>query len=388
MEFAKRMDSFKPGVFDVLNRLRRERIAEGKKVYDFWIGTPDFPPAPHVMEAFCESGKHPESYRYSLGETPELMDAVIAWYKRRYGVDLTPDEITAVNGSQEAAAHIGWPLLDPGDVVLVPNPGYPIFSMGPLLCGGAIEEFPLYEKNNFVLDFNDIPEETAKRAKMIIVSYPANPVAAAADRKFYEDLVAFAKKYDLIVLHDNAYSELVFDGEPGMSFLEIEGAKDVGFEFNSLSKSYNLTGLRISFAVGNKEIIQKFRTVRSQIDYGVAHPVQAAAVAALNGPQDCLDELRAAYKARRDALCQGLASIGWPCKSDTASMFVLVKLPPGYTDSEAFCQELLMKSGVMCVPGVAFGSLGEGFVRFALTASVELIEESIAAIRDCGILNK
>ncbi|MBE6032744.1 MAG: aminotransferase class I/II-fold pyridoxal phosphate-dependent enzyme [Clostridiales bacterium] len=388
MEFAKRMDDFKPGVFDVLNRLRRERIAAGEKVYDFWIGTPDFPPAPHVMEAFCESGKHPESYRYSLAETPELMDAVIAWYKRRYGVDLTPDEITAVNGSQEGAAHIGWALLNPGDVVLVPNPGYPIFSMGPLLCGGTVEEFPLYEKNNFVLDFNDIPEESAKRAKMIIVSYPANPVAAAADRKFYEDLVAFAKKYDLIVLHDNAYSELIFDGKPGMSFLEVEGAKDVGFEFNSLSKSYNLTGLRISFAIGNKEIIQKFRTVRSQIDYGVPHPVQAAAVAALNGPQDCLDELRANYKARRDALCQGLASIGWPCKSDTASMFVWVKLPAGYTDSEAFCQELLMKSGVMCVPGVAFGSLGEGFVRFALTAPVELIEEAVAAIKDCGILNK
>lgn len=382
------MDQFQPGIFDVLGKLRSQRLAEGKKVYDLWVGTPDFPPTPHAMAAFTEAGKDPEMYKYSLGDLPELTQAVIAWYRRRYGVELLPEEITSLNGSQEGMAHVALPICDPGDVVLVPNPGYPVFSIGPMLCGANIVEFPLYEKNGFLPDFEDIPEETARAAKMIMVSYPANPVAAAADMAFYEKLVDFCKKYDVIAVHDNAYSEIVHDGPAGISFLAARGAKDVGIELNSLSKSYNLTGLRISFAVGNREIIGKLKTVRSQIDYGVPFPVQKAAIAALTGPQDCLDALREGYRARRDALCNGLKAIGWPVGPAEATMFVWVKLPPGRTDSFAFAKELLDRSGVMCVPGVAFGSNGEGFVRFALTVPVEEIRSALADIDACGILKE
>jgi len=319
---------------------------------------------------------------------PALVDAVINWYKNRFGVELTADEITSVNGSQEGIAHIALPICDPGDIILVPNPGYPVFSIGPMLCGAVPYEFPLYEKNGFLPDFNDIPEDIAKKAKMMIISYPANPVTAMGTREFYEKVVAFAKKYDIIVIHDNAYSELVYDGEPGISFLSIPGAKDVGIEFNSLSKSYNMTGLRISFALGNKEIISKFKTVRSQIDYGVPFPVQYAAIAALTGPQDCLEELRASYKARRDALHEGLKRIGWENQPSPATMFAWAPIPKNYTSSEKFALDLLDRSGVMVVPGSAFGSLGEGYVRFALTATVERINEAMDAIDKCGILKE
>lgn len=388
MQFSKKMEQLQPGIFDVLGKLRAQRVAEGKEVYDLWVGTPDFTPTTHTMAAFAEAGKDPDMYKYSLTDLPELTEAAQAWYRRRYGVELAKEEIVSVNGTQAGMANIAMPICDPGDIILVPNPGYPVFAVGPMLCGAQPVEFPLYEKNDFLVDFNDIPEETAKAAKMIMVSYPANPVGGLGTRKFYEELVAFAKKYDIIVVHDSAYSELVYDDEPAMSFLSVEGAKDVGIEFNSLSKSYNLTGLRVSFAVGNREIIGRFRTVRSQIDYGMPYPIQKAAIAALNGPQDCLEELRADYRARRDALCDGLAAIGWPAKRSPASMFVWVKLPEGYTDSMAFVEELFEKSGVMCVPGVAFGSMGEGFVRLALTVPVEKIRAALAAIDACGMLRK
>lgn len=386
MKFSKKMDSFKPGIFDVLSRIRAQRIASGGEVYDLWVGTPDFEPAPHIMEAFIQAASLPKNYKYSINDMPELTQSVIGWYKRRFDVELCADEITSVNGSQEGLAHIAFPICDPGDIVLAPNPGYPIFSIGPMLCGSRIEEFPLYEKKGFILDFDDIPKDVARAAKMIIVSYPANPVAAVANRRFYEELVEFAKKYEIIVVHDNAYSELVFDSEPGGSFLQIDGAKDVGIEFNSLSKSYNMTGLRISFAVGNREIIGRLKTVRSQIDYGVSFPTQYAAIAALNGPQDCLDKLRKDYKVRRDALCNGLNSIGWKNNPSPGTMFSWIPIPKGFESSEKFSMELLNRCGVMCVPGSAFGSLGEGFVRFALTADEKRITEAIAAIDECGIL--
>lgn len=388
MNFSKKMDSFQPGIFDVLSKQRAKRVLAGGEVFDLWVGTPDFKPAPHIVEAYVKAAGNTENFKYSLTDMPALTSAVIDWYKNRFGVELTSDEITSVNGSQEGIAHIALPICDPGDIVLVPNPGYPVFSVGPMLCGAVPYEFPLYEKNGFLPDFNDIPEDIAKKAKMMVVSYPANPVTAIADRAFYERLVAFAKKYDIIVIHDNAYSELVYDTEPGISFLSIPGAKDVGIEFNSLSKSYNMTGLRISFALGNRDIISKFKTVRSQIDYGVSYPVQYAAVAALTGPQDCLSELRAAYKERRDALHEGLERIGWKNTPSPATMFAWAPIPKNYTSSEKFAIDLLDRSGVMVVPGSAFGSLGEGFVRFALTATVERINEAVEAIDKCGILKE
>ena len=387
MQFASRMDKFQAGIFNVLDDKKKEMEAAGKKVWNLSIGTPDFPPAPHVMEALAQAATKPENYKYSLTERPELVEAVQNWYRRRYGVELEREEILSVYGSQEGLTHIGLAICDPGDVVLVPDPGYPIFEMGPFLCGADIVHYPLREENGYLPDLDAIPEETAKAAKMMVVSYPANPVCVTAPRSFYEKLVEFARKYNIIIIHDNAYSEIIYDGREGISFLSIPGAKEVGVEYNSLSKTYNLTGARISFVLGNRQVVEKFRTLRSQIDYGIFLPVQFAAVAALNGPQDGVERQRLAYQARRDALCGGFRSIGWNVPDSQGSMFVWAPLPKGYTDSTAFCMELLERTGLLCTPGAAFGELGEGHVRFALVQPPEVMEEIVRAVAASGIVN-
>lgn len=384
--FAHRMDQFQAGIFNVLDDKKKEVEAAGRRVYNLSIGTPDFQPAPHVMAALMEAAKKPENYQYALTEKPELLEAVQGWYRRRYEVELAREEILAIYGSQEGLTHIGLAVCDSGDVVLCPNPGYPIFEMGPALCGAKIVHYDLLPENGYLPDLDAIDPAVAKAAKMMVVSYPANPVCVAAPRSFYEKLVAFAKKYNVIILHDNAYSEIIFDGREGISFLSIPGAKEVGVEYNSLSKTYNLTGARISFVLGNREIVGKFRTLRSQIDYGIFLPVQEAAIAALNGPQDGVERQRLAYQARRDALCGGLRRIGWNVPDSQGSMFVWAPIPAGYSSSAEFCFALLEKTGVLCTPGSAFGTLGEGYVRFALTQTPEQIEEIVQAIRDGGVL--
>ena len=388
LHFAKRMESFQPGIFNVLNDKKNELLKAGRTVYNLSVGTPDFLPDENVMRAMQEACKDPDNYKYSLGNLPELVEAVQNWYQRRYGVALEPEEIMSVNGSQEGIAHVALPLCDPGDVVLCPNPGYPIFEMGPWLCGAEIAYYDLHEENHYLPDLDAIPEDLAKRAKMMVVSYPLNPVCVAAPRSFYEKLIAFAKKYNIIILHDNAYSDIIYDGREGISFLSIPGAKEVGVEFNSLSKTYNLTGARISFVVGNREIIQAFSKVRSQIDYGVFLPIQRAAVEALNGPQDGVKARREEYQRRRDALCGGFRSIGWNVPDSEGTMFVWAPIPEHYSDSVTFCMDLMERSGLICTPGSAFGSLGEGHVRFALVQPVEKIREIVVAVDACGILEK
>ena len=344
------MDQFGAGIFNQLDEKRRAVEAAGRKVYNLSIGTPDFLPPQHVMDALSQAASRPENYRYALSERPQLLEAVQGWYRRRYQVELARDEIMTVYGSQEGLHHIALALCDPGDVVLAPNPGYPIFSMGPYLCGAQVETYPLLPENGYLPDLAAIDPALARRAKMMVVSYPLNPVAVTAPRAFYEDLVAFAQRYDIIIVHDNAYSEIVFDGREGGSFLSIPGAKEVGVEYNSLSKTYNLTGARISFVVGNAQVVEKFRTLRSQVDYGIFLPVQIAAEAALNGPQDSVEAQRLEYQARRDTLCGGLRSIGWQVPDSEGSMFVWAPLPDGYTDSAAFCLELVEKTGLLCTP--------------------------------------
>ena len=388
LHFAKRMESFQSGIFNVLNDKKNELLKAGRTVYNLSVGPPDFLPDENVMRAMQEACKDPDNYKYSLGNLPELVEAVQNWYQRRYGVALEPEEIMSVNGSQEGIAHVALPLCDPGDVVLCPNPGYPIFEMGPWLCGAEIAYYDLHEENHYLPDLDAIPEDLAKRAKMMVVSYPLNPVCVAAPRSFYEKLIAFAKKYNIIILHDNAYSDIIYDGREGISFLSIPGAKEVGVEFNSLSKTYNLTGARISFVVGNREIIQAFSKVRSQIDYGVFLPIQRAAVEALNGPQDGVKARREEYQRRRDALCGGFRSIGWNVPDSEGTMFVWAPIPEHYSDSVTFCMDLMERSGLICTPGSAFGSLGEGHVRFALVQPVEKIREIVAAVDACGILEK
>lgn len=380
-QFAGRMQQFQTGIFSVLDQRRKAVEATGRKVYNLSIGTPDFQPAPHVMEALREAAADPENYKYALTELPELLEAVQNWYRSCYGVELETDQIMSVYGSQEGLTHIGLALCDPGDVVLVPNPGYPIFEMGPMLCGAKIAYYELRPENGYLPDLDAIDPALARSAKMMVVSYPANPVCVTAPRAFYEKLIAFAKKYDIIIVHDNAYSKIIFDGHESMSFLSVSGAMEVGVEFNSLSKTYNLTGARISFVMGNREIIQKYRTLRSQIDYGIFLPVQKAAIAALNGPQEGVEIQRLAYQARRDALCGGFRSIGWDVPDSQGSMFVWAPVPAGYGSSAEFCFALLEKTGVLCTPGDAFGSLGEGHVRMALTKTPEEIGEIIRTVQ-------
>lgn len=386
--FSDREESFKPNIFSVLNEKKNERLKEGKVVYNLSVGTPDFKPDEHVMEAVSKACLNPDNYKYALADMPELLEAVQNWYKRRFDVSLEKDEIMSVYGSQEGITHVCLALCNEGDIVLVPDPCYPIFSTAPFLVGAKLEYYKLLKENNYLPDLEGIDPEIAKKAKAMIVSFPANPVCKTAPDEFYVKLIEFAKKYNIMIIHDNAYSEILFDGRKGTSFLKFEGAKDVGIEFNSLSKSYNLTGARISFALGNKEIISKFKNIRTQIDYGIFLPVQYAAIAALNGPQDILERNRSEYEKRRDALCGGLRKIGWNVPDSEGTMFAWGPLPDGYTNSEEFCMELLEKTGVICTPGSSFGPLGEGHVRFALVLPVEKIEELIDVIDKSGIIKK
>lgn len=386
MQFIKAGETAESNIFNRLDERKRALIAGGADVINLSIGTPDFQPDKHVMEAVSQAALDPDQYKYSLTETPALLAAVQDWYQRRYGVTLADDEIMAVCGSQEGIAHVGFAFAGADDLILAPDPGYPIFSFGPMMTGATIGLYPLKAKNNWQLDFADIPDDVADRAKAIVVSYPNNPTTAVADRAFYEKLVAYARAHDLIVIHDNAYSDLLLNGEEGLSFLSIPGAKEVGIEFNSLSKTYNLTGMRVSFALGNRDVIARFRAFRSQIDYGMFYPIQAGAVAALTGPQDIVRRNREGYMARRDALCGGLRRIGWDVPDAQGTMFVWAKISAHFASSVDFVLELMEKTGVICVPGSSFGQQGEGYVRFALVVPPERMEEAVRRIDESGIL--
>ena len=385
MKFSKIATSITPNIFSVLEARRVEAVSKGREVINLTIGTPDFLPQPHIVKALSECASDPKMYGYSINDTPALTSAVQNWYSKRYGVTLAPEQITSVNGSQEGIAHIAFALIDPGDTVIVTNPGYPIFSFGPFMAGAKFYKVPLTAENDFLIDFDAIPVEQAKNAKLMIVSYPNNPTGKTANKSFYEKLVAFAKKYDILIIHDNAYSDIIFDGVEGGSFLATQGAKEVGVEFFSLSKSFNVTGARISFLIGNPEIISALKKLRSQIDFGMFLPIQKAAIAALEGPLDSVKEQCRQYQARRDALCDGLASIGWEKPNGKGTMFVWAKLPGKRTDSMAFCMELMEKAGVIVTPGASFGPHGEGYVRFALVLPPEKIKEAVESIRTSGI---
>ncbi len=386
MKFADRMKDYEEGIFQVLNEMRLKKEEAGEKVYNFSVGTPDFQPAPHIIEAVVRAASDPENYKYSLGDLPQLVQAVEDRYAKRYGVTLRHDEITSVYGSQEGIAHICLALCNPGDLVLVPNPGYPVFTFGPSLAGAKIKTYDLIEENGYLPNLSDIGEETARAAKCIVVSYPLNPVCKCAPVSFYEELIAWAKKYDVIVIHDNAYSDIVYDGKVGRSFLSYEGAKEVGVEFYSLSKSYNYTGARVSFLVGNREIVQTFKRMRSQIDYGTFLPVQLGAVAALTGSDDCVKEQCVKYEERRNALCDGFTKAGWKFERSEGTMFAWAKIPEGFDDDVTFVKELFEKTGVLCTPGSSFGTLGKGHVRFALVLPSETIREAVKAVENSGIL--
>ncbi len=389
MEFAKRMELFGDGIFSVLLKMKEEQLAAGKRVVDLSIGAPNIPPAQHIRDAISQAAQQSENYVYALRDTQELQQAVATWYQRRYGVEIDPScEVTSLLGSQEGLSHIAMTITDPGEVVLVPDPCYPIFGDGPRLAGAKLAYMPQRAENGYVIDLQEIPEETARAAKLMIVSYPNNPTTAMAPDSFYRELIAFARKYDIIVLHDNAYSDLVFDGRTCGSFLRFEGAKEVGVEFNSLSKTYGLAGARIGFCIGNREVVSKLATLKSNLDYGMFLPIQAAAVAAITGDQACVAETCAAYQRRRDLLCEGFTSIGWKMEKPVATMFVWAPLPKGYENSMEFATQLLQRAGVLVTPGSAFGPSGEGYVRLALVQGEEAMAWAIDSVKKSGILEK
>jgi len=383
------MNQFGEGVFSRLAVMRKNRLAQGKEVYDLSIGAPNIPPTKRIMEVMAEAVMKPANYVYAINDTQQLLEAVAQWYKRRYDVELNPEtEICSLLGSQDGLSHIALSILDPGDVMLVPDPCYPIFADGPRIAGAELYYMPLKKENDYVIQLQDIPEEIARKAKFMLVSYPNNPTAAMAPESFYHEVVAFAKKYDIIVLHDNAYSELVFDGQSCGSFLSIPGAMEVGVEFNSLSKTYGLAGARIGFCVGNKEVVGMLKTLKSNMDYGMFLPIQAAAVEALTGDQAVVAETRAAYEHRRDVLCDGLIEAGWHMEKPAGTMFVWAPIPSSYQDSETFVADLLDKTGVLVTPGSAFGPSGEGYVRMALVQSEDTMKKIVEAVAASGIFGK
>lgn len=386
LQIADRMKDYQEGIFQVLNEKKEEVEKSGRKVFNLSVGTPDFPTEAHIMDAVVQAAGKPENYKYALKMLPELTRAVIDRFKRRYHVDLTEREVTDVYGSQEGIAHIGLSLCNPGDIVLVPNPGYPIFSIGPSLAQADVRSYDLKEENDYLPDLKAMDEKLLAKTKFMIVSYPLNPVCKIAPDGFYEELIPWAKEHNIIIIHDNAYSDIIYDGHIGKSILQFPGAKEVCVEFYSLSKSYNYTGARAGFLVGNEYLVQNFKKLRSQIDYGTFLPVQYGAIAALNGPDDGIRARCAEYQKRRDALCGGLREIGWEIPDSQGTMFAWGKIPDGYTDDVAFVMELLEKSGVLCTPGSSFGSLGKGHVRFALTLTVEEIKQAVAAVAASGMV--
>lgn len=383
---ADKMQQLSSAIFSKLNEQKKSLIQQGRTMIDFSIGTPDLPPSEYVMNLLSQATKDPLNYRYAISDLPELTQAVAHWYHTRYDVKLEADEITSLLGSQSGFTQLALCLINPGDLVLVPSPSYPIFTIGPHLAGATLHKMPLLKENDYLIDLKAIPEAIAQAAKFMIVSYPNNPTTATAPSDFYQELVAFAKHYHIIVLHDNAYSELLFDGSRGESFLSTPGAKEVGIEFNSLSKTYNIPGCRIAFAVGNKEIIGALKTLQSHIDYGMFLPFQKVALSLLTGPQENVKQVHDLYEKRGHFLIQGLKEIGWDIPLPKGSMFIWAPIPSHYTSSMEFTRDLMHQADVVVVPGISFGSEGEGYVRLALVQNEASMMQAINQIQASGIL--
>lgn len=386
MQASQRLDRFGAEVFASLNNKLLALKAQGKTIYNMSVGTPDFKPYDHVVEALTQAAQDPEMWKYALRDLPELKQAVCDYYERRFGVSgITPSMVQSCNGTQEGVGHLGLALLDPGDTILVPDPCYPVFEAGAKIADAKLEYYPLVAEHNYLPYVAGIDPEVADRAKYMIVSLPANPVGSVGTPEVYEEIIAFAREHDLLIVHDNAYSDIVFDGEPGGSFLQYPGALEVGVEFFSLSKSFNVTGARIGFLVGREDVVSAFAKLRGQIDFGMFFPIQKAAIACLSGPRDEVEAQRLKYQKRRDALCDGLEGLGWERPNAHGSMFVWAKLPGGRTDSMVFCEELMEKAGVVVTPGASFGPSGEGHVRMALVLPPDQIALAIEAIREAGL---
>lgn len=378
---SKKLSAMTTSIFQEVANRKHEAINRGIEVIDLSVGSPDMPPAPIVRDTIAKYADDPTKYGYTLTGLPEFNHAVCSFYKNRYSIDLdASSEVLQLMGSQDGLAHLSTAFIDPGDYVLVPDPGYPIYEDNVTLAGGIIYPMPLLEENKFLPQLDDIPLKILEKAKMMIISYPGNPVTALADRSFFEKVVRFANEHNIFVVHDFAYSELIFDGNPQISFLAVPGAKEVGIEFNSLSKTFNMAGCRIGYAVGNAEALKILNALKGLVDYGIFYPIQKAAEAALLSDYHQLDEQVDEYEHRRDALIEGLEKGGWQVAKSPATMFVWAKIPEGWKSRE-FAFELIDKAGVAVVPGDAFGKLGEGYVRIALVQSPGRLAEAAERIQ-------
>ncbi|MCE5287434.1 MAG: aminotransferase class I/II-fold pyridoxal phosphate-dependent enzyme [Pelosinus sp.] len=380
---AVRMESLSSSIFSEVDELRKAEIAAGKSVITLSIGSPDLPPAPHIIEALNTAAISNQNYGYTLSKgTDEFLMAAANWYKQKFNVTLNPEtEVHSLLGSQDGLAHLALCMVNPGDIVLVPDPGYPIFSVGPLMAGAELYKMPLLPENNYLPDLKAIDKDILRRAKLMILNYPNNPLAATASSDFFAEVVALAHEYSFVVCHDFAYSELVFDGYRPASFLATPGAKEIGIEFHSLSKTYNMAGCRVAFAVGNAQVLSLLGKLKSNFDYGIFYPLQKAGVAALTGSQECVRNTAMTYQQRRDIIVKGFNNIGWHVASPQATMFVWAPVPTKQTSFD-FVVDLLQHTGVAVVPGSAFGACGDRFIRIALVQPNEILAESVLRIKN------
>lgn len=378
MERAKRLDKIPPYLFGEIARLKAKAIAEGRDLIDLGIGDPDQPTPQPVIDKLCEAAHNPETHRYDESEAgwPPFLESVSQWYKRRFGVDIDPKgEAMLLLGSKDGLAHLAWAMIDPGDLSLVPDPGYTVYKVNTLMAGGNVYAMPLLEENGFVPDLTAIPTDVAKRAKLMFLNYPNNPTGAIADLAFYNEVVRFARDFDIAVCSDLAYSEVTYDGYVAPSFMQADGAKNVAIEMHSLSKSFNMTGWRIGYAVGNSTLISALNKLKSNLDSRQFPAIDIAAAYALDSltNRETLD----LYARRRDILVDGLNSIGWKVKKPLATLYVWAKVPEGYSSAD-FAKLLLQEAGVLVIPGNGYGDYGEGYVRMSLTVSGDKQGERLA----------
>jgi LL-diaminopimelate aminotransferase len=377
--YARRLDHLPPYLFARIDELKAEQQRRGVDVIDFGVGDPDLPTPAHIVESLCEAARDQATHHYpNYAGMLAYRQAVADWYASRFGVSLDPvSEVLALIGSKEGIAHIPEAFVNPGDYVLATDPGYPVYKTSTLFAEGKVHELPLREEHDFLPVFDDIPTAVLERAKLMFLGYPNNPTGAVAPRSFFEEVVEFAREHDIVVVHDNAYSEIAFDGYRPLSFLEVDGAREVGIEMHSLSKTYNMTGWRIGMACGNAEVIAGLGRIKTNVDSGAFDAIQRAAITALSGPQECVEEACRIYQERRDVLVAGLRDLGFEVPSPKATFYVWLKVD----DSMAFATKMLNEVGIVVTPGVGFGPNGDGFVRFAITRSVARIAKAIERMR-------
>ena len=370
MRMAKRIENLPPYFYVEINKKIAEKKAKGEDIITFAIGDPDMPTPPHIIDRLCQAAQDPANHRYPETEgLPELRQAIAGWYNQRFGVSLDASkEVLPLIGAKEGIAHIALCFIDPGDTALVPDPGYPVYSISTILAGGEPYYMPLLDQNGFLPDLDAIPDDVLKKARLLWINYPNNPTGAVADLDFFNKVVEFARQHDLAICHDGPYSEVAFDGYQPVSFMQADGSKEAGVEFHSLSKTYNMTGWRVGMVVGNAEIIDALKRVKSNLDSGIPQAIQYAAIEALTGDQDCIQKHNAIYQRRRDLVVDMLNSIGLEAKPPKASLYVWAKIPQGYTSAD-FATDLLEKVGVVVTPGLTYGKSGEGYVRLSLTIS-------------------